>query len=298
MGLFDSFGGGNSQVTKSEAQPWSAAQPYLKHVMRQGRALYDRQAGFKAPGFKTWVPFSSQTTGALSGMWNAANGGNPLAGLSENALTGILSGDVAGKYGDLLSGADNPHWASAVQNQSDQIANDVQRQFSGLGRLGSAADTGALVDQLGRFREQALSDHWDQNIANQRGVLGDIVSSRMGAIGAAPGVYQQHFAPYERMAQVGAAYDDLGARRLQSRIDKFNTNQSAPWNRLQAYYGLVGGPAGMGSSSTTTVQSPSNWFGGLMGGAQAGADLGNMISQLGTARGALGGGLLGLLSGL
>jgi hypothetical protein len=293
MGLF----GSKDQVTKSSTVPWGPAQPYLKHVMGRAQGLYNQRVGFKAPNFQTFVPFSGQTKGALSGMWNAAQGGNPLAGLSENALTGILSGDISGKYGDLLSGTDNPHWGAAVQNQSDQIANDVQRQFSGLGRMGSAADTGALVDQLGHFREQALSDHWDQNIANQRGILGDIVSSRMGAINASPGVYDQRFAPYERMAQVGSAYDDLASRQLQSRIDKFNTSQSAPWNRLQAYYGMVGGPAGMGSSSTTTVRSPSNWFGGLMSGAQTGAQLGTSTG-LGAGFGALGGGLLGLLSGL
>ena len=33
----------------------------------------------------------------------------------------ILSGDISTKYGDLPSGADNPHWAAAVQNQSDHL---------------------------------------------------------------------------------------------------------------------------------------------------------------------------------
>ncbi len=282
MGLF----GDSGQTTA----PWKKAQPYITYGMGQAKNLYQKKSGFNAPGFQTWAPMSAQTQGALGSIWGQAQGGNPLAGQSEAAISGILGGDTAQRYKDLYANADNTHFATAVQNQSDQIANDVQRQFSGLGRVGSAADTGALVDQLGRFREGALSDNWNQNVANQRGILGDMTQGQLGAVGAAPGAYQQRFAPGQAMGQVGAAFDDLRARQLQSRLDAFQTKQQAPWNRLNAYNAAIGGTGGT-NGAFSTVKQPSNWLGGALGGALGGGKLAGIP-------GAIGGGIFGLLSSL
>ena len=280
----------NGQTTQTSV-PWSVAQPYIKKGMATAADLLKKGAGFKAPSFDTFAPMSHQTQVGLNSIWDQAKRPNLLAGQSEDAISGILSGDVNNKYDSLYASADNPHWAEAVQNQSDLIGNDVQRQFSGLGRTGSAADTGALVDQIGKYRTGALSEHWDQNIANQRGILGDQAQARLGAVAAAPGAYEQQYAPMQHLAQVGAAYDDLDARRRQAAVDKFNTNSMAPWNRLNAYNGAINGNTQGTGSTTQTVQPPSNWLGGALGGALGGGKLGGVP-------GAIGGGLLGLLSGL
>ena len=110
-----------------------------------------------------------------------------------------------------------------------------------------------------RCAPQALANNWNQNIANQRGILGDTSSlygtyignqgnllnaqqaAQLDAVGAAPGAYQQQYLPAERMGQVGSAYEDLATRQLQSQLDKFNTNQQAGWNRLGAYNQNIGG---------------------------------------------------------
>ncbi len=323
MGL---FGNSNTTTTQTNA-PWTGAQPYIKTGMKTAADLLKSKAGFKAPNFQTWSPMSVQTKDALKGTSAIARKGNPLAGQSMGAVSSILNGaennkynslyNQAGslgmgmdqKYNELYSQTDNPHFAQAVQNQADLIGNDVQRQFSGLGRTGSAADTGALVDQIGRMRTQALSDNWNQNIANSRGILGDQgqnrnamignqqgilgqqVQGQLGAVAAAPGAYEQQYAPMQHLAQVGAAYDDLDARKRQAAVDKFNTNSMAPWNRLNAYNGAINGNAQGTGSTTQTVQPPSNWLGGALGGALGGGKLAGVP-------GAIGGGLLGLLSGL
>ncbi len=276
MGFLDS-------KTTTVAAPWKPAQPYIQAGMKQAGALLKKGAGFQAPKFSTVAPMSAQTTGALSGMEAAAQGPNPLAAQSQSALSGIMSGDTNAKYDALYAGADNPHWADAVQHQSDLIGNDVQRQFSGLGRSGSAADTGALVQQLGDYRTGALSSHWDQNIANQRGILGDQTQGQLNAVAAAPGAYDQTFAPYRVQAQVGSAYDDLAQRQLQARLDKFNTNQQAPWNRLGAYNGAISGTGGTTSGfGSSTVAQPFNW---------AGAGVGLGLGALSLATGGTTGGL-------
>ena len=292
MGLF----GNNSQTSTTINAPWKGAQPYLTQAMKAGQKLFNQKKGFNAPGFDTYVPFSDQTKTALSGIEGIAGQGNPLAGQSMSAISGILGGDISQKYSDLLSQTDNPHWEQAVQNESDKIANDVMGQFSSLGRTGSFANADELVGRLGDYRTQALSDRWDANIANQRGILGDMTNARLNAVAAAPGAYQQQYLPAERMAQVGAANEDLATRQLQSRLDKFNTKQSAPWNRLQAYLGTITGASGGTGSQTATVQGPSNWAGGLLGGGLLGSQIGSQFGMGGAGAGV--GGLLGLLSGL
>ncbi len=267
MGILDS-----KQTTA--AAPWKPAQPYIQAGMKKAQALLNKGQGFKAPGFQTYTPMSAQTQTGLGSMWDAAQGANPLAGQSEGAISGILSGDTNSKYNDLFANSGNDAFAKNVQNQSDLIANDVQRQFSGLGRTGSAADTGALVSQLGDYRTKAMADNWNQNIANQRGILGDQTQGQLGAVAAAPGAYQQRFLPSQYQQQVGTAYDDLATRKLQSQVDRFNTNQQAPWQRLNAYNGAINGTGGSSTGfGSSTVSTPFNLLGTLGGVALGGASL-------------------------
>lgn len=286
MGLF-----GGTQKTQSTTVPWTGAQAGIKQVIGQGQSLYNKGVGFGATPFSTVAPMSGQTQHALSGMYGAAQAPNALAEQSMGAISGILGGATDQKYNDLYSQAGNPYFDQAVQNQADLTANDVQRQFGGLGRSGSAADTGALVDQIGRMRTQAMSDNWNQNIANQRGILGDQSQGQLGAVAAAPGAYQQQFLPYQMQAQVGAVYDQQRQRALDARAQRWTTNNQAPWNRLGALQSAVTGAGGGYNSTTQTSTPPSNPLGGALGGALGG---GSMFG----IPGAIGGGILGLLSGL
>jgi hypothetical protein len=247
-------------------QPWSGIQPFMLTGANRAKNLLNAGQGFKAPGFQTYVPFSQQTKQSLNQIQNIANRGNPLAGQSMGAISGILSGDINNKYNQLYEQSGNPYFEQAVQGQSDKIAADVQRQFGGLGRIGSAADTGALTQQIGDFRSQALANQWNQNIANQRGILGDQSAGQIAAVGAAPGAYQQQYLPAERLGQVGLAREDLAQRQLQSRLDKFNTNQQASWNRLGAYNQNIGATGGTSPGfGQQTVAAPTNWPGILSG---------------------------------
>jgi hypothetical protein len=100
------------------------------------------------------------------------------------------------------------------------------------------------------------------------------------------------------MGRVGAAYEDLGQRQLQSRLDAFNTQQQSGWNRLNAYNQAI---AGTGGAQTRfgSVQAPNNVFGGLLGGALGGASIGKQVGgTTGAGYGALAGGALGGLGSL
>ena len=290
MGLFS---GGSRTTSSSTTVPWKDAQPYLKYGMGAAKKLYTGGTGYRAYPGQMVAPFSRATRNALGGMYRAARGPNPLAAKSSGAVSGILGGATNQKYNDLYAGADNPHWAQAVQNQSDQIYNDVQRGYSGLGRAGSGADTNALVDAIGRYRTGALAEHWDRNIANQREILGDQVQGQLGAVAAAPGAYDQRFAPMRIRAQVGNARDQQMQNIINARMSRYQTNQQAPWNRLNAYNMAIGAGNPPGSG-TKTESEPTNPLGGILGGALGGASLSPGMPWLG----AIGGGLAGLLSGL
>lgn len=288
MGLF----GGSPQKTQSTTVPWTAAQPYIKTGMAGAQNLLNTKSGYNAPTFQTYVPQSAATQAALTGEMGVAQQGNPLAQQSMDAVSSNFAGGASyNQLQDLYNQSSNPAFAGMVDTQANKLQTQLNEPWSGMGRYGSAAQTNDIATQVGDYREKATADNWNQNIANQRGILGDINANQMSAIAAAPGAYEQQYAPYTHMAQVGAANEDLATRQLQAKLDRYNTNQQAPWNRLNAYNSAINGASNGYQSTTGTVTPPTNPFGGLLGGALAGG-------QIGGVGGAVGGGLLGLLSNL
>lgn len=106
------------------------------------------------------------TTGIASGAQGIGTGGyDAMAGTGPNT-----EGDLR----TLLGQTSNPYYANVVQNQSNNLADDITRQFAGVGGYGGSGHTAELAKQLGDFREKAMADQWDANNQMQRGLLGDI----------------------------------------------------------------------------------------------------------------------------
>jgi hypothetical protein len=141
-----------------------------------------------------------------------------------------------------------------------------------------------------------MSDNqWNQNIANQRGILGDSVNSQLSAVRAAPGAWSQGLLPFAAEQQAGDARQQQQQRMLDQRRSNMLTNMQAPWNRLNAYSTTLGGPAAaLGSVSSTTAGS--NPIGGALGGALIGGQVGSMFGSRASAL-AVGGGA-GLLANI
>ena len=296
------MGSSKTQTQTSTSTPWDKAQPYLTSYMKQADTLQKDGSGFNYPNFDTVVPFSGQTTQALSGIEGQANAGNPLGTASQSTALGILNGSggptTEADYRGLLSRAGNPYYEGEVDKAATKLAGDINLGMSDLGRYGSGFHADTLANEIGDFRSKALADNYNATIQNERGLLGDItgvqqqgIANKFGAISAAPGIYEQMFAPYNKLGQVGSAYDDLAARQLQSQVDKFNSEDMASWNRLGAANAFSGGYGGLGGTTTSGVQTPTNPFGGALGGAMLG-------SQIAPGIGTLLGGGLGLLGGL
>lgn len=227
----------------------------------------------------------------------------------------------AGQYADsarsglqgLLGRSNSDAFNSMLDTQIGKLGDDITRQFGGSS-FGSGAHTGMLGDVLGEARTKAAANEFynqanlesgllgqlsgvDQNLLSQRsGLAGAIagldqqgVQNRLAGQGIADQAYQSQYLPADRLAQVGATREGYDAAALQGNMDKYNAQQAAPWQRLGAYSGMVGGAGGNYGTTTSTVSTPSNpWASALGGGLLGGQALGPM--------GALGGGLLGLLS--
>ena len=259
MGMFDNlFGGGSNPADK--------AGKAFGNIIGQAGGIYNRQRKMpNVPKFDTYVPFSSQTQGALDQMQGLAGQGNPMAGASQQSIMGILGSDPI-----------TPEFRQMVDTEAGKLGDDVSAQFGGSS-FGSAGHTNALTSGIGDFRNRMIAGQYNQGVANQ-----------LGAISAAPGAYEQQYAPAERLAQVGAANDDLSTRKLQSKLDKWYGRQDMPWQRLGNYANIVNG-AGQGFANTRAAATPpANPFGGAIGGGMLGASVG--MPGLGAG--------LGLLSGL
>src|SRR5215471_19994961 len=121
MGIFDS----STQTTTSQA-PWVGAQPYLKQVMGGAQQAYQNQRGMTRtpPLADYYTPYSAQTQQALSGMWNQAAQGNPLAGQSMNALAGYMPGGaMANQYQQMYGQAGTN--ASDLMNRYQQMYGQI-----------------------------------------------------------------------------------------------------------------------------------------------------------------------------
>jgi hypothetical protein len=286
-----------SPATTKTSPLSKAANDALTGVVKDYTGLYNSGSGFKAPNFNAVAGFNPMQNRAMSGIMGYAGKGNPLAGQSQSAISSILNGDIASKYGDLFDNASNAAFEGATNTQAGHLTDDINRQYGGLGRTGSVANAGDIASQVGDFREKAMSDNWAQNIANQRGILGDSVNSQLSAVQAAPGAWSQGLLPYAAMSQVGDQRQAQSQKMLDQKLSNFNINQQAPWNRLNAYATGLGGPASqLGTQSSTTAAT--NPLGGLLGGLLTGGQIGSMIPGIGAGAGAGIGGGLGLLSNM
>lgn len=247
---------------------------------------------------------------ALEGTYGVATGGNQL-----DAISGNLGATAAGEY----LGGRNPYFQENLDREAGKLATDVSRNVDLLGRRGSGYAANEIGDVVGNFRNQAMQQNYDQerqlqmqaagmlsgeqqgNIANLMGAgqsifgAGDTAAGRAAQYaGLAPSIYQDQYAPAERLASVGAQQEDLATRQMQDLISRYYGEQQAPWNALSNYGALVSGAGQFGSTGSQTVTPPANYAAPL-GGALGGAQLGSMFGPWGTGIGALLGGGLGVL---
>jgi hypothetical protein len=272
--------------------------------MEKAANLAQNKKGFNSYPGQSYVPFSSETETGLNQIQSMASQPNQFyagnAAFNQDLVGGNYNLDQSGynalKSPSITTEADyrkmfdetNPLFDQVVNTQAGKLSDDVARQFGGAS-FGSAASTGALVDQVGDYRAKMASDQFNTNQAFKAGLLGDItglqnqnwqnqfglqsqlsslsnqdIQNRLAGVGQSDQIYQSQFAPAERMLGVGAAREGKAGEILQSQMDRYDTQQQAPWNRLGAAYPYFSGTGG--STSTTTQETPTDPWGKILGG--------------------------------
>lgn len=300
--------GGSTQTSSqtTSSAPWKPAQGELKGAINLAGKYLDKGKGFKAYPGEGYVPFSSETNQALSGITNKAQQGNPFYSGASNFTQGLLGGqynldqsgyqnlmgqgpNTEGDYRAMLNG-ENAAYDQVRQTTANTLGDQIQRQFGGAsyGAPENASyltkgvgDVLAQMDSNNYFQRQGLQQGLlnsitgvqQQNFDNTRGLLGDMsnlsqqdINNRMGGLSMMDQVYNSQYLPDQMLAGVGAAKEAKSGEQLQAAMDKYYINKQAPWERLASAYGIFSGTGQQGNSTQTSVSQPTDIFSKLLGG--------------------------------
>jgi len=290
-GGFLNLGGGGSvtpstiQTTTQDTEPWSAQKPHLERIFSGAQTAFSNAPQNYFPS-STVVDFSPQTQSALSAIEARALAGSPLEAAGQQQALSTIQGDYL-NANPFLSAAYDAASAPVIEQWNTQIAPGIDSSFAGAGRMGSglyaqARNTGE--NTLARNLTDMSSKMAYQNYIQER-------QNQLNMAQQAGAMAQQDYDPFNKLMAVGAAREGQQQAELQDQINRYNFQQSQPWDQLARYSGLVSG--GYGGTQTTNTPLYSNPSANFLSGALGGATIGNMMGAPGY--GAMAGGLLGLM---
>jgi hypothetical protein len=234
--------GSTTSTQKTESAPPAWSKPLFEQSASEAQNIYDSGAGGNVYQGKTVAGLGNTTQGGISGVQNTVNN------LSGSTASGTNLADMAsGNY--LKSG--NPYFNSALQGQLDNTAAQVQSQFSGSGRYGSAANTNALTTQLGNIRSGALANQFNQDTSNMLAANNQIDSSNSAN-------YQNRLAGNQAVINAGQLQDTAKQQQLTSDYNKWTAEDMQPWTRLGLLQSAASGSAGNYGTNVQTSQTPTN----------------------------------------
>lgn len=254
-------GGGGTQTSTQNNDPWSGQQPFLTFGFDQAQDIYNQQGPDYYPD-GTVADLSGTTQLAQNLQTQRALSGNQSTNAGNNLLTNTINGQYLNS---------NPYLAGNFQAGADQITKAyntaVQGQTSGMAggnRLGSGMqayykdqENDTLAKNLGNLYNQT----YYQDYTNERG-------NQMNAAAMAPGYAQQDYLDLNALSDVGTAKDTYSQNLINADIDKWNYNQNVASNKLANYMNMIQGNYG-GSSTTTSKAGGGSGFGNLLSGAAA-----------------------------
>jgi hypothetical protein len=291
-------GGGSSPsgntTTVQKSDPWSAQQPSLLQGFSTANQLAFPNGQLSPipyyPGATYAQPNAAQT-GAVAAQENLGLNGSPVTNAAATSSLGILDpsfrtsnpGNAA--YKDIIGGG------AGMQQAIARATPGLLDTFTQGNRLNSPGAAYGVSRGIGDAAAQAqlqaasgLSQNYSQ-AAGQQNTAGLI----------AP---QTQAMPYTDLANAysaGGWQQQFQQNTINDAMQRYNYQQTAPFNMADWYNSATGGSYG-GTTSLTSpyfTQQKDQLAGGLTG-AASGAALGTMVAPgYGTAIGAVAGGLLG-----
>jgi hypothetical protein len=225
--------------------------------------------GQRVAGFTTDQTGAFDQARAGAGLLSAgANDGRQL-----DAYGGLLKDQMGTATGDPMV---NPFSQQIIQQQASDLTDQMNRQFSGFGRIGSYANARAVTDNTGRFLTQAYGDMYDRANARKQQAVGNVMNIASQLPGAYQARAQMNMGAHDALAGIGSQQQQMNQNQINATMALYNEQQQQPWANLNTYENAVL-PIAHGGGSTATTS-------------------GNQTSPLNTALG-LGLGGLSLFSG-
>ena len=233
--------GGKSSTQKTENRPPKWSEPLFKQSASEAQSIYNSGAGGNVYQGDTVAGLGDTTQAGISGIKNAA------AGFNNQGVQNNLTDWASGK--NVMS---NPYFNEALQGQLSDTADQVQSQFSGSGRYGSAANTGALANKLGNIRASALSNQYNQDVGNMLTAGNALTNWNQANLGAQGAV-----------TDAGQIEDQAKQAQLTADFTKWQSEDMQPWTRLGLLQSAAAGSAGNYGTNTQTQTQPFNALQGI-----------------------------------
>ena len=233
-------GGAPDPPTHTTETVTSEPPDYVKRYIKRGlhRAdklmLQDRRHFY--PG-QTYVDPSPETLAALDMQTDRALHGSPLDAAGQGQALATARGD----YFD----AGNPYADELAESVTSRVLPQIDSQFAGAGRYGSAAHTEAAARGLG----DALAPNLFGFASQERGRMLD-------AAKMSPFLAQTDYQDIGQLAQAGQAREAIDNRALQDDIARFEFEQNEPYSRILPFTELAYRGAGTGGTQMTSATNP------------------------------------------
>ena len=260
-----------SVTTTSSQEPSDFIKPYFQQAIDSAQDLYEGSSPNFFPN-ATYTDFAPETSTALNLTSARALAGNPLLNQSQTEASNILAGNY-------LNPSTNPYSKALYDQMAGDVMSDVNSQFTSAGRFGSGANQEILTQELGQLANQVYGDQYNR----ERELMANTMAT-------APGLGEMDYNDIAKLQGVGVEKESLENAKLQDAINRFDYNETKPYNKLNQYLASLG--ASVPSNTLETSPVFRNTGAGLLKGAGTGM---NLASQLGVnpLYGAIGGGLLG-----
>lgn len=288
-------GGGGNTTTVQQSDPWSGIQPYLKSGYQQ----LD-QAASQIPSYYPGQTYANLTPEQMQSQQMQ------LGYASSPAMQGTIANSLgAANYGlnSVYDPQSNPVIQQYVQSvtrplyeaYNEQVLPGIQDQAVAAGGLGGSRQGVAqgiasrgLTNAVGDVSTGIYNNAYNTGMDQQARMMA-LMPQTLG-LGTMPGqIYGDVGAQNQQQAQLGINED----------VNRYNFNQTAPYDRYSQYLNTLQGTPWGGSSVTGPDPNASSGLSQAAGGALLGGGLAGMMGGFSMANpwmlpAVIGGGALGL----
>jgi len=274
MGGSSGKGGSKTQTTSQSNLPPAWAMPLFEKHSKDTMNLYNSGQGGNVYQGQRVGDLSDQTRSSIDNLQKTANLYND-SGLQNLANGATMSAEnlkdmASGKF--LTEG--NPYFRQRLDSQIDDMAQKVNSQMSGAGRLGSGANTQVLAKNTSAMLLQGLEDDYNRAMQNMQQANVNIDRANQNQLSAANNFYQGQSNANKNAVNGGTILDQNEQNKINSDWSKWEEEDNRGWNRLDLLQNAMRGSAGnygTSNSKTTANQSPDlfgmagNFFSKLIG---------------------------------